>query len=102
MYRLAHPIEQHFHLPVYIENDVNTLTIAEQWFGAAHGIDHFLVVTVGRGIGLGIVTNGRFYRGAGAPANSGTSPWTKTVLFAIAASAVAWKQLLRTLPWCGW
>ncbi|HUS17420.1 MAG TPA: ROK family transcriptional regulator [Chloroflexia bacterium] len=61
---LAHPIEQHFRLPVFIENDVNALTIAEQWFGAAHGIDHFLVVTVGRGIGLGIVTNGRFYRGA--------------------------------------
>ncbi|MEO8286146.1 MAG: ROK family transcriptional regulator [Chloroflexota bacterium] len=61
---LAYPIEKHFQLPVYIENDVNTLTIAEQWFGAAHGIDHFLVVTVGRGIGLGIVTNGRFYRGA--------------------------------------
>lgn len=61
---LAHPIEKQLGLPVYIENDVNTLTIAEQWFGAAHNIDHFLVVTVGRGIGLGIVANGRFYRGA--------------------------------------
>lgn len=61
---LAHPIEKHFHLPVYLENDVNTLTIAEQWFGAARGHEHFLVVTVGRGIGLGIVANGRFYRGA--------------------------------------
>jgi glucokinase-like ROK family protein len=61
--QLARPIEDHFHLPVYIENDVNTLTIAEQWFGAGHGSDHFVVVTVGRGIGLGIVTNGQFYRG---------------------------------------
>ncbi len=61
---LAQPIEKHFRLPVYLENDVNTLTIAEQWFGAARGHEHFLVVTVGRGIGLGIVTNGRFYRGA--------------------------------------
>jgi N-acetylglucosamine repressor len=62
--QLARPIEEHFHLPVYIENDVNTLTIAEQWFGSGRGTDHFLVVTVGRGIGLGIVTNGQFYRGA--------------------------------------
>lgn len=57
------PIAKHFGLPVYLENDVNTLTIAEQWFGYGHGMDHFLVVTVGRGIGAGIVVNGQFYRG---------------------------------------
>lgn len=62
--QLARPIEEHFHLPVYIENDVNTLTIAEQWFGAGNSVEHFLVVTIGRGVGLGIVTNGQFYRGA--------------------------------------
>ncbi len=66
--QLAAPIEAHFGLPVYIENDVNTLTIAEQWFGAGHGTDHFLVVTIGRGIGLGIVLNGQFYAGAGGGA----------------------------------
>ncbi len=62
--RIADPIAEHFHLPVYLENDVNTLTIAEQWFGYGHGVDHFVVVTVGRGIGAGIVVNGQFYRGA--------------------------------------
>ncbi len=61
---IARPIADHFGLPVYLENDVNTLTIAEQWFGYGHGVDHFVVVTVGRGIGAGIVTNGQFYRGA--------------------------------------
>jgi len=61
---MAEPLEAHFGLPVYIDNDVNTLTIAEQWFGYGHGVDHFVVVTVGRGIGAGIVVNGRFYRGA--------------------------------------
>lgn len=61
---MAKPIADHFGLPVYLENDVNTLTIAEQWFGYGHGIDHFVVVTVGRGIGAGIVVNGQFYRGA--------------------------------------
>ena len=51
-------------VPVYIDNDVNTLTLAEKWFGAGQNVDDFLTVTVGRGVGLGIVANGQFYRGA--------------------------------------
>lgn len=51
-----------------IENDVNTLTLAEKYFGSGQGVDHFLVVTIGRGVGLGIVMNGRFYHGAGGGA----------------------------------
>jgi predicted NBD/HSP70 family sugar kinase len=62
--KIAEPIAAHFRVPVYLENDVNALTIAEQWFGHGHGVDHFVVVTVGRGIGAGIVANGQFYRGA--------------------------------------
>ncbi len=62
--QFAQPLADHFGLPVYLENDVNTLTIAEQWFGYGHGVDHFVVVTVGRGVGAGIVVNGQFYRGA--------------------------------------
>ena len=60
---IAEPVAAHFGLPVCLENDVNTLTIAEQWFGYGHGVDHFVVVTVGRGVGAGIVVNGQFYRG---------------------------------------
>jgi glucokinase-like ROK family protein len=56
-------LQSKLHIPVYIENDVNTLTLTEKWFGHGQGIDHFLTVTVGRGIGLGIVVNGQFYRG---------------------------------------
>ena len=62
--QLAQPIEDHLHLPVYIENDVNALTIAEHWFGAGRGLSHFLVVTIGRGIGTGIVANDQLDRGA--------------------------------------
>jgi predicted NBD/HSP70 family sugar kinase len=51
-------------LPVYVDNDVNTLAMAEQWFGAGRGVEHFLTVTTGRGVGLGIVLNGHLYRGA--------------------------------------
>ena len=56
-------VEEEIGIPVYIDNDVNTLAMAEKWFGAGQGVDDFLVVTVGRGVGLGIVVNGQFYRG---------------------------------------
>ncbi|MBV9789016.1 MAG: ROK family transcriptional regulator [Chloroflexi bacterium] len=61
---LADPIAAHFGIPVYLENDARTLTIAEQWFGAARGVEHFAAIAVGYGIGAGVVTNGQIYRGA--------------------------------------
>jgi N-acetylglucosamine repressor len=50
-------------LPVLIENDVNALAAAQAWFGHGHRHEAFLVVTLGRGVGLGIVIDGRVYRG---------------------------------------
>ncbi|MFW6098246.1 MAG: ROK family protein, partial [Chloroflexota bacterium] len=62
--QIAEPIAEHFDLPVYLENDVNTLTIAEKWFGYGSDVNHFVVVTVGRGVGAGLIVNGQIYRGA--------------------------------------
>lgn len=61
---LAAPLAAHFSIPVHLENDARTLTIAEQWFGAGRGVDHFVTVVAGYGIGAGVVTNGQLYRGA--------------------------------------
>ena len=61
---LGDMLQTNIHVSVYVDNDVNTLTLAEMWFGGGQGIDSFLSVTVGRGVGLGIVVNGQFYRGA--------------------------------------
>jgi len=61
---LAQLIEDRTKLPVYIENDVNTLTITEQLFGEGRQSNNFVVVTIGRGIGMGIVINGQMYHGA--------------------------------------
>jgi predicted NBD/HSP70 family sugar kinase len=63
-------------VPVYIDNDVNTLTITEKWFGAGQGVDDFLTVTIGRGVGLGIVVNGQFYHGV----NGGAGEFGHTVV----------------------
>lgn len=56
-------LEARLDLPVVVDNDVNALTAAEQWFGAARGVSDALVVSLGRGVGLGMVLDGRLYRG---------------------------------------
>lgn len=60
---LAALVGQRIHRPVYVENDVNTLTLAEQLFGAGRHHENFVVATVGRGIGMGMVINGQLYGG---------------------------------------
>lgn len=50
-------LEQRTGLPVVVENDVVALTIAEQWFGAGRGETDFAVLTVGAGVGYGLVIN---------------------------------------------
>jgi N-acetylglucosamine repressor len=61
---LAQHVHTHLNLPIYVENDVNTLTLSEQLFGAGRRHSNFVVVTIGRGIGMGMVINGQLYQGA--------------------------------------
>lgn len=49
-------------VPVALENDVVALTDAERWFGVGRGIPGFAVVTIGAGVGLGLVVDGRTVR----------------------------------------
>jgi N-acetylglucosamine repressor len=56
-------LQTRLRIPIYIDNDVNTLTVSERWLGSGLLVDNFLVITVGRGIGMGIVLNGQIYRG---------------------------------------
>lgn len=56
-------IQDRFRIVTYIENDANTVTLAQQWFGEGRGVNNFLMVTVEHGIGMGIVVNGQIYRG---------------------------------------
>ena len=65
---LAALLEKRIGLPVVVDNDVNTLVASEQWFGAGRGVSDVAVVSIGRGVGLGMVLDGRLYRGAGGGA----------------------------------
>jgi glucokinase len=51
-------------IPVLVDNDANVAAVGEAAYGAATGREHVLLVTIGTGIGGGLVLGGRVYRGA--------------------------------------
>lgn len=55
-------------LPIFVESDANLAALGELTFGAGKGFDDFVFVTVGTGIGAGIVLEGRLYRGVSGAA----------------------------------
>ncbi|MFJ8045742.1 ROK family protein [Kitasatospora sp. NPDC096147] len=61
---LAELVAERTGLNVIVENDVKAITSAEHWFGEGIGTEHFALVTIGAGIGSGLVVNGRLIAGA--------------------------------------
>jgi glucokinase len=57
-------LEQAFGLPVFVENDANVMALGESTFGAGRGCRHMIGLTVGTGVGGGIIINRRIYHGA--------------------------------------
>ncbi len=65
-------MQERFGLPVGIDNDANAATIAEWVVGAGRGTRHMVMLTLGTGIGGGLILDGRPYRGSvGAAAELG-------------------------------
>lgn len=61
---LGASLRQELELPVVVENNVNALSLAERLFGPGRGFEDFLVVTIGTGVGAGILSEGRILRGS--------------------------------------
>ena len=62
-------------IPVSFENDVNLVAVAEAHSGAAQGVDDFVLLWVGRGVGLAIMLGGKLHRGySGAAGEVGWIP----------------------------
>lgn len=60
---LVERLEEKFSLPAVLENDVNCAALGEKWLGAGKGKRDFICVTIGTGIGGGIIMNNEVLRG---------------------------------------
>ncbi len=57
-------MEEVFHIPVRITNDANAAAIGEMTYGVARGVKDFIMITLGTGVGSGIVANGQLVYGS--------------------------------------
>ncbi len=60
---LAKLVEDKFKLPVVLTNDANAAALGEMMYGAAQGMKDFIMITLGTGVGSGIVANGKMIYG---------------------------------------
>jgi predicted NBD/HSP70 family sugar kinase len=64
----AAELERRLGLPLWLENDVNLAALGEQWRGVARGVDDFLFLSIGTGMGAGLVLRGELHRGVNGAA----------------------------------
>ncbi len=65
---LKHVLEQQFTLPVWLDNDANVAALAEARWGAGRDVQHMIHLTLGTGIGGGIIIDRQLYRGGAGSA----------------------------------
>jgi predicted NBD/HSP70 family sugar kinase len=61
--RIGPALQERLGVPVTVENDVSLAAVGEQWRGIAHGLDDFAFLSVGTGLGCGLVLRGELHRG---------------------------------------
>ncbi|MGZ5437633.1 MAG: ROK family protein [Pyrinomonadaceae bacterium] len=62
-FRLGEALNEQLHQPILIENDANAAALGEMWQGAARGHHTIVCLTLGTGVGSGIILNGDLWRG---------------------------------------
>ncbi len=60
---LGTELRERLGLPVTLENDINLAALGERWLGIARGVDNFVFLSVGTGLGAGLVLRGELHRG---------------------------------------
>ena len=56
-------MEAHYQIPVYVNNDANCFALGEHYFGKGKGYDSMIGLTIGTGVGAGIIINNKLYPG---------------------------------------
>lgn len=67
-YPFLQEAEKIFSFPVYVDNDVNSAALGEQWLGCAMDKRNVLFISIGTGIGSGIIIDNQLYRGSSSAA----------------------------------
>lgn len=62
-FRLAAALENQLGVKAFIENDANAAAVGEHWLGASKGVENSIMVTLGTGVGGGIIVDGKIVRG---------------------------------------
>lgn len=57
-------LKERFGVPIFIENTIRTMALAELWFGQGRGLRNFICLAMRSGLGAGIVIDGQVYRGS--------------------------------------
>lgn len=57
-------LENRYHIPVFVNNDANCFALGEYHFGKGKGVDNMIGLTIGTGVGAGIIVNKQLYAGA--------------------------------------
>src|SRR5512138_2407728 len=61
---LVSRLKERFKVPVFVENTIRTMALAELWFGQGRGLRNFICLGMRSGLGAGIIIDGQVYRGA--------------------------------------
>jgi glucokinase len=110
-YPLKDVLELETSLPVVVDNDANIAAIGEMWKGAGNGAKDLICVTLGTGVGGGIIANGQVVRGTngaggeighmtsvpegGAPCNCGKTGCLETIASATGIVRIAKEKLAK-------
>jgi len=74
-------LEEQFGIPVYVNNDANCFTIGEKYFGKWKRLSNIVGLTLGTGLGAGIIINNRLYSGTNCGAGEfGSIPYKDQIL----------------------
>ncbi|MGL4520031.1 MAG: ROK family protein [Phocaeicola sp.] len=80
-------VESRFGLPVSIDNDANCFAVGEKQFGAGQAFNHFVGITLGTGVGGGIIQNGKLLQDANCGSGEfGELPYKDSIVEAYCAS----------------